>query len=123
MDVYGANLYDRYLKRVWQSDDKNGNDVEVDCSGELPTSRSIPKTANLFEQTVKSMESLLVGTGVYKHSETNGTEESSKPSTYHGHRDIEHEPELSKPSKFVPDVCHAIRHILDQEQFHINCTT
>jgi len=118
VDVYGANLYDRYLKRQQQTENNNGNDVTTD-SVDLPLSRSIPKSASLMTQTVKSMESLLVGTGVFKQSETTETEVAGSPPTYHGHRDIEHEPELSKPSKFVPDVCLAVRHILDKERFRM----
>ena len=83
----------------------------------LPRSRSIPCDAKLYEQTVEAMESLLVGTGVYKHDEeeTNGNQDD----VYHGHRDIENEPELAKPSKFVPDVFHGIQHIMQRENFAI----
>lgn len=116
VDIVGANLYDRYLKRAQQNRD-NGNMCEDDHSDHLPISRSIPKGVNLYQQTVRSMESLLVGTGVYKHEETNAPG-SPSDDVYHGHRDIMHEPELAKPSRFVPDVCHGIEHILRQENFN-----
>lgn len=86
---------------------------EENDSDHLPVCRSIPKGVNLYQQTVRSMESLLVGTGVFKPD----TQTSSKDEVYHGHRDIMHEPELAKPSRFVPDVCHGIEHILKQENF------
>lgn len=66
-------------------------------------------------KTVTRMESLLVGTGVYKHD----TDNKNENSVYHGHRDIEHEPHLAKPSRFVPDVLHGIRHIFEKERFSI----
>ena len=115
VDIVGANLYDRYLKRAQQNRD-NGNACEDNHSDHLPLSRSIPKGVSLCEQTVRSMESLLVGTGVFKPEEKNSPD-SPKDDVYHGHRDIMHEPELAKPSRFVPDVCHGIQHILKQENF------
>ncbi|XP_045164751.1 haloacid dehalogenase-like hydrolase domain-containing 5 [Mercenaria mercenaria] len=116
VDIVGANLYDRYLKKAWQNRE-NGNMDEDSDSDHLPVSRSIPKGVNLYEQTVRSMESLLVGTGVFKPEETTA---GSSPSddVYHGHRDILNEPELTKPSRFVPDVFHGIQHILKQENFN-----
>ena len=66
------------------------------------------------------MESVLVGTGVFKADKENS---DSDDDVYHGHRDIVHEPELTKPSRFVPDVCHGIEHILKQEKLVINSMT
>ena len=63
------------------------------------------------------MESLLVGTGVYNPEKE--TETRSEDSVYHGHRDIAHEPELAKPTKFVPDVDNGISYILEKEQFAV----
>lgn len=42
---------------------------------------------------VKEMESILVGTGVYKHEEV----KTSEDQPYHGHRDFDHEPDLAEP--------------------------
>lgn len=110
VDIVGANLYHRFLRR--QSECIDNEEVNY-----LPRSRSIPNNSHLYQQTVLAMESLLVGTGVYKPEE----EESSDDDVdiYHGHRDIENEPELAKPSKFVIDVYHGIRHILDKENFSV----
>lgn len=120
VDIYGANLYDRYLQKVW-SNKKNGNDSTKETHG-LPSSRHIPNNADLHEQTVERCHSLLVGTGVYQHrpeEHETGTADDKEEKTYHGHRDIDHEPHLSRPSKFVPDVDHGIQHILEME----NCLT
>lgn len=107
MDIVGANLYHRFVRR--QSECIDNEDINY-----LPRSRSIPNNSRLYQQTVLTMESLLVGTGVYKEEEESSDEDVD---VYHGHRDIENEPELAKPSKFVKDVLHGIQHILDKEQF------
>ena len=74
----------------------NGN-VDSGTDG-LPVSRSIPRHASLTEQTVRSMESLLVGTGVFNPDEEKS---DSDDDVYHGHRDIHNEPELAKPSRYA----------------------
>ncbi|XP_005104991.1 haloacid dehalogenase-like hydrolase domain-containing 5 [Aplysia californica] len=113
VDIVGANLYDRYIKQK----DTNGNAFD------LPVSRLIPENEDLHEQTVESCHSMLVGTGVYKHkpesdSINGGSEtstDSSKGDVYHGHRDIAHEPELSKPHQYVHDVHEGIEYIFRKE--------
>ncbi|XP_021370280.1 haloacid dehalogenase-like hydrolase domain-containing 5 isoform X1 [Mizuhopecten yessoensis] len=109
VDIVGANLYDRFLKQ-----NKNGNGH---IHKPLPRSRSIPCSEHLMEQTVLAMESLLVGTGVY-----NAEKESKKTDNddvYHGHRDIMHEPDLARPTRYVKDVYHGLQHILEQENFRV----
>ena len=110
MDIVGANLYHRFLRKQSESTDNDEN-------YNLPRSRSIPNNSALYQQTVEAMESLLVGTGVYKPEEEDSSDDDND--IYHGHRDIENEPELAKPSKFVKDVYHGIQHILEKENFLI----
>lgn len=115
VDIVGCNLYERFLKDSWSNRrNRNRNDS---ITRTLPRSRSIPCEEALYEQTVTSMESLLVGTGVYNPEKE--TETRSEDSVYHGHRDIAHEPELAKPTKFVPDVDNGISYILEKEQFAV----
>ena len=90
---------------------ENGNEEESD----LPSCRTIPASVSLRRQSVKSMQSVLVGTGVFRPEKE--TTKSEDDDVYYGHRDILHEPELAKPSRFVPDVCHGIKYILEQEKF------
>ncbi|XP_071083455.1 haloacid dehalogenase-like hydrolase domain-containing 5 isoform X1 [Haliotis cracherodii] len=116
VDIYGANLYDRYLQKVWNNK-KNGNDVTTQQG--LPSSRHIPSNVDLHEQTVERCHSLLVGTGVYQHKPEVTEMDDDNEKTYHGHRDINNEPHLSQPSKFVQDVDVGIQHILEVE----NCIT
>ncbi|CAL1531709.1 unnamed protein product [Lymnaea stagnalis] len=110
VDIVGANLYDRYIKRK----DSNANSVD------LPVSRLIPVSDELREQTVQDCHSMLVGTGVYKYKpeEESSTEETTE--VYHGHRDVAYEPELSKPHKFVHDVNEGIDFIFRKEGIEAN---
>lgn len=108
----GSNLYDRYIKHK----DANANAVD------LPASRLIPETEGLSEQTVENCHSMLVGTGVYKHKpEENVTvsSENKKNEVYLGHRDIAHEPELTRPHKFVLDVNEGIEYIFRKEGIEV----
>lgn len=112
VDIVGANLYDRYLKRLWSNKDNGNSDEESD---DLPQSRTIPANVSLRRQSVRSIHGVLVGTGVFNLEKEK--EKSQDDEVYHGHRDITHEPDLAKPSRFVPDVCHGIQYILEQENF------
>ncbi|KAL3851958.1 hypothetical protein ACJMK2_015648 [Sinanodonta woodiana] len=111
VDIVGANLYDRYLKDIWEHRDNGNTPVSS-----LPSSRTIPDESGLYEQTVRSMKSLLVGTGVYKHDTEKAATDDDRD-VYHGHRDIANEPELATPSQFVPDVQHGIMHIFEVENY------
>lgn len=112
VDIVGANLYDRYLKRTWSNRDNGNSDEESD---DLPNCRTIPTNVSLRRQSVRSIESVLVGTGVFNLEKEK--EKCKDDDVYHGHRDILHEPHLAEPSQFVPDVCHGIQYILEQENF------
>lgn len=109
MDIVGANLYDRFIKRK----DSNANAVD------LPVSRLIPQSDELNKQTVDECLSMLVGTGVYKHKADDQTT-GETTDVYHGHRDIAHEPELTKPHKFVQDVNDGIDYIFKKEGIEVN---
>ncbi|KAH9504983.1 Haloacid dehalogenase-like hydrolase domain-containing 5 [Bulinus truncatus] len=110
VDIVGANLYDRFIKRK----DSNANSVE------LPVSRLIPESDILHEQTVEDCHSMLVGTGVYKFRPEEEITTTETIEVYHGHRDIAHEPELSKPHKFVHDVNEGIDFIFRKESIEVN---
>lgn len=130
VDIVGANLYDRYIKQSVLNSSNNNNNMEDTSSTHsddassttsssstdaLPSSRLIPTSVPLNDQTVEQCLSLLVGTGVYKH----GTEVNRKGAdgkiVYHGHRDIAHEPQLTEPHKYVHDVELGINYILARE--------
>ena len=112
VDIVGANLYDRFIKNK----DGNGN------ASEIPISRIISEGEHLHEQCAEEMHSILVGTGVYKHipESEKSTSDSEKKEVYHGHRDIAHEPHLTKPSKFVHNVHEGIQYIFRNEGISFN---
>ena len=107
VDIVGANLYDRYIKQR----DSNGNSCDI------PLSRLIPHSDDLYKQTVENCHSMLVGTGVYKHlpEDQQKTSPTSKTGIYHGHRDVAHEEDLTKPHKYFEDVHEGIEYILKRE--------
>ncbi|XP_064605136.1 LOW QUALITY PROTEIN: haloacid dehalogenase-like hydrolase domain-containing 5 [Liolophura sinensis] len=107
VDIVGANMYDQYLRK--NRSEENGNITDND----LPLSRKLPDNRILVPQSVKRIFSVLVCTGVYnpKH-ETHELE-----TVYHGHRDIENQPSLTRPTKVVQDVHEGIKFILKEEQF------
>jgi len=127
VDIVGANLYDRYIKQnalnVQNANTENDSGEDAcsthsdsdSLSSSLPSSRMIPEGMDLHDQTVEHCLSMLVGTGVYKQ----GTEVNKKGPDgkfiYHGHRDIAHEPELTRPHKYVHDVHAGIEYILERE--------
>uniref|UniRef100_A0A8C3XSJ1 Haloacid dehalogenase-like hydrolase domain-containing 5 n=1 Tax=Chelydra serpentina TaxID=8475 RepID=A0A8C3XSJ1_CHESE len=94
-DIYGANLYNRYLE------EKN--------------SRKAPATAT-------NCRSVLVCTGVYNpHTEVpSDTRESITETVFHGHRDFRFDPALVEPDHIVPDADAAVDLIYQLENFAPN---
>ncbi|KFR15721.1 Cat eye syndrome critical region protein 5, partial [Opisthocomus hoazin] len=89
-DVYGANLYNRYLEE---------------------NSRKAAAAARC--------RSVLVCTGVYNpHTEvTLDTRESITETVFHGHRDFRFDPGLVEPDHIVPDVDAAVDLVFQLENF------
>ncbi|KFU98640.1 Cat eye syndrome critical region protein 5, partial [Pterocles gutturalis] len=85
-DVYGANLYNSYLKSAHQN---------------------------------QSCESILVCTGVYRHSADvpGKTEESTTEAVFHGHRDFCFDPSLVEASYVVQDVNDAVQLAFKKENW------
>lgn len=93
-DIYGANLYNNYLKAI------RGSSIKSDLLH--PESSDNPKR----------MKSILVRTGVYG---TDTTEVWAQDAN-HLHRDTVYRPELSVPTHEVEDVLEAVNVILTKEQ-------
>ncbi|KAG8438934.1 hypothetical protein GDO86_005208 [Hymenochirus boettgeri] len=89
-DIYGANLYNRYL-----------NSHRGKSEGFLPA----------------SCRSILVCTGVYGNQGEvpSNTQESVTQTVFHGHRDFRLDPTLVEASHIVKDVEHAVDWILREE--------
>lgn len=123
-DIYGANLYNRYLKErtarktsqaVTKMAAATGSstalpeDVEVDNAWE----------SELAPPSATSCKSILVCTGVYNpHTEVpTDANQCIKETVFHGHRDFRFDPALVEPGHIVQDVEDAVDLIFEQEKF------
>lgn len=157
-DIVGSNLYQRYVDRLLtrrrrsNTEDLSSSTRQTMQSAreeqdpDLPASRNVPLDARFHRQTVETVESVLVLTGVYRPpaprkcsraaseaSADSGAGESSEEENYcedgdddamesaekayHGHRDFPNNAELRKPTTLLDDVCEAIEYILQKESF------
>uniref|UniRef100_A0A8C3QGR9 Haloacid dehalogenase-like hydrolase domain-containing 5 n=1 Tax=Cyanoderma ruficeps TaxID=181631 RepID=A0A8C3QGR9_9PASS len=100
-DIYGANLYNNYLKSARHSQAQAG------------LKRS--------PQAASSCESILVCTGVYRHGENRETERRTEAQTgetvFHGHRDFCCDPSLLEASHIVQDVDDAVQLAFKKENW------
>ncbi|KAL3852574.1 hypothetical protein ACJMK2_016195 [Sinanodonta woodiana] len=126
-DIYGANLYDRYLKKKARSLGKTVKQKALQSSGlsmteveslEIDVTMPVAEESNeeVEENYAQSCESILVCTGVYCSSRdyvTYGT----KCASNHNHRDFVLDPELTQPKYVVPNVLEAVNLVFDKEKF------
>ncbi|XP_076865583.1 haloacid dehalogenase-like hydrolase domain-containing 5 isoform X2 [Brachyhypopomus gauderio] len=123
-DIYGANLYNRYLEeRLTRKSAQTlahaavgtgtpsqvERDADVDCSWE----------SELASPSATSCKSILVCTGVYNpHTEVpRDTGQCLKETVFHGHRDFHFDPALVEPGSVVRDVDDAVQLIFEMEKF------
>uniref|UniRef100_A0A8D0FDD4 Haloacid dehalogenase-like hydrolase domain-containing 5 n=1 Tax=Strix occidentalis caurina TaxID=311401 RepID=A0A8D0FDD4_STROC len=101
-DVYGANLYNRYLEENSRKDNSWENE--------------------LASAAAAHCRSVLVCTGVYNpHTEVPlDTRESITEAVFHGHRDFRFDPGLVEPDHIVPDVDAAVDLVFQLENFAPN---
>ncbi|NWY75146.1 HDHD5 hydrolase, partial [Erithacus rubecula] len=112
-DIYGANLYNNYLKSARQKQVQAGLKrspqaacAQAELSLELGHDCSSP---------VESCLSILVCTGVYQHS--SGVPKETAQTVFHGHRDFCFDPSLLEPSYVVQDVDHAVQLAFQKENW------
>jgi len=113
-DIYGANLYNRVLKR--EEKEKESRAVVTEgCLIEDETIASQEGKSSLSRptQSVKQCHSVLVCTGVYaaEHQESAYT----KPPVFHGPRDMEYDLDLCEPNIIVQDADVAVNTIFERE--------
>ncbi|KAI4901440.1 hypothetical protein NFI96_014726 [Prochilodus magdalenae] len=123
-DIYGANLYNRYLeerlarksaKSVAQALSATGSPApvrqEVDADGGWESELASPSAT--------SCKSILVCTGVYNpHTEVpKDASQCIKETVFHGHRDFHFDPALVEPGNVVQDVDAAVELIFKIEKF------
>ncbi|CAL8275950.1 unnamed protein product [Boreogadus saida] len=128
-DIYGANLYNRYLEeRVKGRSHKALTKMAATTTttttaspqeGELDH----PWAGELALPSATSCKSLLVCTGVYNPSTEAAASSSSsanqhiRENVFHGHRDFRFDPELVEPDHVVLDVNEAVDLIFHKENF------
>jgi len=112
VDVFGANLYDRYLQRVHTGTSKQAQKA----------SRVIPAEAVFNAQTVEHCEAILVETGVYNPQRGRiedhldlAKEEDEQTVYHHGHRDFEKDHHMIIPSTYSSDIHEAVKYVLQKE--------
>lgn len=116
-DIYGANLYNNYLKSTHQN--------QVQAAVKMSPQAAGPQTAGHLElrkdcsNSVESCESILVCTGVYRHNADilSKREESSTETVFHGHRDFCFDPSLVEASYIVQDVNDAVQLAFKKENW------
>ncbi|KAG1962673.1 haloacid dehalogenase-like hydrolase domain-containing 5 [Pimephales promelas] len=120
-DIYGANLYNRYLEeRVARKSRAVAN--MGSGSGTIPRD-SDPENngweSELASPSATSCKSILVCTGVYNpHLELpRDAGQSITETVFHGHRDFCFDPALVEPESIVQDVDAAVQLIFQMEEF------
>ncbi|KAM3915063.1 haloacid dehalogenase-like hydrolase domain-containing 5 [Leptodactylus fuscus] len=120
-DIYGANLYNRYLQNT---NSRKGSKALVQArSGAQVTTVSQEEEAawesELSFPTATKCKSVLVCTGIYNpHAEVPADPSQSVTETvFHGHRDFRIDPALVEPGHIVDDVNAAVDLIFQLETF------
>ncbi|XP_030070840.1 haloacid dehalogenase-like hydrolase domain-containing 5 isoform X2 [Microcaecilia unicolor] len=119
-DIYGANLYNRYLQMGHQ------DSVQATVHGNMfmgaALSEELPKLSKDWKATcsfTKSCESILVCTGVYGNQGEvpSDPNESITKTVFHGHRDFRFDPSLVEASYIVQDVNEAVDLVFQKEDW------
>ncbi|XP_069544058.1 haloacid dehalogenase-like hydrolase domain-containing 5 [Brachyistius frenatus] len=108
-DIYGANVYNRYLAHQHAAMTNTSKLVAQGTGSPVMMEEDLLSAAQC--------RSLLVCTGVYNpHSPLPGDKNSGVTETvFHGHRDLVLEPDLVEPSHVVEDVEAAVDLLLQEE--------
>lgn len=130
-DIYGANLYNRYLQtsqrakaQMQAKGGAHGSDLLTDSVDGVHqmTSTELGGGSNVYETTGEHPEgcsSILVCTGVYSRDQQELPSDPNQTVTeqriFHGHRDFRFDPSLTQPSFVVEDVKEAVELVFQQE--------
>lgn len=123
-DIYGANLYNRYLEeRIARTNPKAVTKIAA-ATGSTTAVPEVDEADNMWESelalpSATSCKSILVCTGVYNPKAEVPTDASQciKETVFHGHRDFRFDPALVEPGHIVKDVLEAVELIFEQEKF------
>ncbi|MGH0154496.1 UNVERIFIED_CONTAM: hypothetical protein FKN15_027615 [Acipenser sinensis] len=124
-DIYGANLYNRYLEE--KSSRKSSKALAKVVAGTGSKASAVSQEeesdnaweSELAPPSATSCRSVLVCTGVYDpHTQVpSDPSESITETVFHGHRDFRFDPALVEPGHLVQDVDAAVQLIFEQENF------
>ncbi|XP_049611723.1 haloacid dehalogenase-like hydrolase domain-containing 5 [Syngnathus scovelli] len=123
-DIYGANLYNRYLDvRVARKSPKAIAKMAA-ATGSTAAVPAEDDIDNMWESELAlpaatSCKSVLVCTGVYDPTAEvpNDASHCIKETVFHGHRDFRFDPALVEPGHIVQDVAEAVELIFEKERF------
>ena len=121
-DIYGANLYDRYLqRRAFQQRSKrlkvstgSGADIDSDDEDNVGAVVNMMEDTGINENCAMNCKSILVCTGVYCSSRDYVTYDNARPSN-HNHRDFVMDPQLKQPDFVVQNVLEAVKLVFKKE--------
>ncbi|KAK2546607.1 haloacid dehalogenase-like hydrolase domain-containing 5 [Columba livia] len=116
-DVYGANLYNNYLKSAHQNQVQAG--VKRSLCAASPQTEDHLELRKDCNNSVESCESILVCTGVYRHNAEgpSSMKECTTETVFHGHRDFCFDPSLVEASYIVQDVNDAVQLAFKKENW------
>ena len=124
MDIYGANLYSRYLNKKFTKISKHKkkraghNSYGWDANGYLPDDEVSADDADSGDTPedhigCEGCESILVCTGVFSHARDYSKKENILLD--HNHRDFILDPELRKPNLITHNVLEAVQAVFEKE--------
>lgn len=123
-DIYGANLYNRYLEERVVRKNPKAKAKMVAATGSATAMREEEESVNLWESELSlpsatSCKSILVCTGVYDPNVEVPSDASQciKETVFHGHRDFIFDPALVEPGHIVQDVAAAVDLVFEREKF------
>lgn len=130
-DIYGANLYNRYLQTAQYSQaQKQANQSGVCAQGvdqapkmTLSEQGVAPAVSGSGSDLPEACHSILVCTGVYSKEEELPSDTGhtvTEQRIFHGHRDFRFDPSLTQPSFVVQDVKDAVELVFRQEGWPLN---
>ena len=128
-DIYGANLYNRYLQaprgaRAQLQAHQGGGESQGEALEDSPgmTSTELGGGSGVYgvkENQPEACVSILVCTGVYSRDQEEPPPDphhtASEHRIFHGHRDFRFDPSLTQPSFLVEDVREAVELVFQKE--------
>ncbi|XP_026057716.1 haloacid dehalogenase-like hydrolase domain-containing 5 [Carassius auratus] len=131
-DIYGANLYNRYLKAMHRtraqaqggSSSQVTGDLQSEASDDAKGSGRVMVGGSFDHCLPEGCSSILVCTGVYNRDHQDLPSDPEQTVTeqriFHGHRDFRFDPSLTQPSFIVHDVRDGVELVFQQEGWSLH---